>query len=86
MALEVDLVGSLVLISSRQKKPKIKLAEITDDSHKVKERHKHRLKQTKAGFVQRRVSNMDVMGKHLIVTFFMILPTEKKSLCNITYM
>jgi len=30
--------------------------------------------------VHRRISNVDVMGKHLTVTFFMILPSEKKSL------
>lgn len=73
---------TVLLITKPAKKPRTETAEITDDSHKVKYRHKHKMKQTKSGLVRWGVSNIDVTGKHLTVatvTFFMMLPPEKKS-------
>lgn len=60
-----------------QRKPRTETAEMRDYSLKVKYGHKHKMKQTKEGFVHRKISNIDVTRKHLIVTFLMILIPER---------
>lgn len=60
-----------------QRKPRTETAEITGYSLKVKYGHKHKMKQTKEGFVHRKISHIGVTRKHLIVSFPLILLPER---------